>query len=171
MVFRRLLTTMPIAGGDRNWPGIEWNKALIYELHLGTFTAGGTFLSAVEKLDYLLELGINTVELMPLTETPGRWNWVTMGSTCSGVNHKYGTPDELKYLIDCCHQKGLAVLLDIVYNHFGPEGNYLGKFGPYFTENIRRRGEQPLTTMIPVVKRRRQMVLDSVYHWSRTLPF
>ena len=78
--------------GDRNWPGIEWKKALIYELHLGTFTAGGTFLSAVEKLDYLLELGINTVELMPLTETPGRWNWGYDGVNLFSVNHKYGTP-------------------------------------------------------------------------------
>ena len=157
--------------GDRNWPGIEWKKALIYELHLGTFTAGGTFLSAVEKLDYLLELGINTVELMPLTETPGRWNWGYDGVNLFSVNHKYGTPDELKYLIDCCHQKGLAVLLDIVYNHFGPEGNYLGKFGPYFTEKYKTPWGAAVNYDDSGCKTARQMVLDSVYHWIERYHF
>ncbi len=156
---------------DEDWPGIEWEKALLYELHPGTFSEKGTFAGISEKLDYLLELGINTVELLPLTETPGRWNWGYDGVNLFSVNHNYGAPDELKALIDRCHQKGLAVILDIVFNHFGPEGNYLAKFGPYFTDKY----ETPWGAAInfdgagsAVVRR---MVLDSVRHWVERYHF
>lgn len=157
--------------GDGEWRGIDWERALIYELHPGTFSCGGTFVGIVGRLDHLLELGVNTVELMPLTQTPGRWNWGYDGVNLFSVNHNYGRPAELKYLIDCCHRRGLAVILDIVFNHFGPEGNYLRKFGPYFTD----RYETPWGAAVnfddegcAVVRR---MVLDSVRHWIERYHF
>ena len=122
------------AWSDQGWPGLNLEEAIIYELHLGTFTEEGTFRAAAEKLDYLLELGVNTVEIMPVTQTPGRWNWGYDGVGLYSVNHNYGTPEDFKALVDRCHRKGLAVILDVVYNHIGPEGNYLPLFGPYFTD-------------------------------------
>jgi maltooligosyltrehalose trehalohydrolase len=105
----------------------------VYELHLGTFTPRGTFLSAIEKLDYLAELGITHLELMPVCEFSGNWGWGYDGVDLFAPHHSYGTPNDLKRLVDNCHSKGLAVLLDVVYNHLGPAGNYLARFGPYFT--------------------------------------
>ena len=151
--------------GDQDWPGIDWPHAIIYELHVGTFTAAGTFRAAAERLDYLLELGINTVELMPVVQTPGRWNWGYDGAGLFSVNHNYGTPDDFKYFVDSCHRKGLAVLLDVVYNHFGPEGNYLSLFGPYFTE----KHETPWGAAVNYddcgCEAMRRMVLQNVRHW------
>lgn len=157
--------------GDKEWRGIEWEKALIYELHTGTFSGKGTFAGAVEKLGYLLELGVNTVELMPLTQTPGRWNWGYDGVNLFSVNHNYGSPDELKYLVDCCHRKGLAVILDIVYNHFGPEGNYLAKFGPYFTGKYETPWGEAVNFDDSGCAAARRMVLDSVRHWIERYHF
>ncbi len=150
---------------DREWKGIKWGGALIYELHPGTFTNKGTFAGVAEKLDYLLELGINTLELMPLTQTPGRWNWGYDGVNLFSVNHNYGSPDELKYLINCCHRKGIAVILDIVYNHFGPEGNYLAKFGPYFTDKYETPWGAAVNFDDVGCAAARRMVLQSVQHW------
>lgn len=156
---------------DQEWTGIKWEKALIYELHPGTFTGKGTFAGVADKLDCLLELGINTVELMPLTQTPGCWNWGYDGVNLFSVNHNYGNPDELKYLIDCCHRKGLAVILDIVYNHFGPEGNYLGKFGPYFTDKYETPWGAAVNFDDTGCAAARRMVLDSVRHWIERYHF
>ena len=157
--------------GDGGWQGIEWKKAIIYELHPGTFSEKGSFAGIAEKLDYLLELGINTIELMPLTQTPGRWNWGYDGVNLFSVNRNYGGPEELKELVDRCHQKGLGVILDIVYNHFGPEGNYLAKFGPYFTDKY----ETPWGAAVNFDDRgcaaARRMVLDSVRHWIERYHF
>lgn len=157
--------------GDEDWQGIEWEKALLYELHPGSFSEKGTFAGVSEKLDYLLELGINTVELLPLTETPGRWNWGYDGVNLFSVNHNYGTPEELKELIDRCHQKGLAVILDIVFNHFGPEGNYLAKFGPYFTDRYKTPWGAAVNFDDTGSAAVRRMVLDSVSHWVERYHF
>ncbi|HOP69126.1 MAG: malto-oligosyltrehalose trehalohydrolase [Dethiobacteria bacterium] len=153
------------AWSDQGWPGLNLEEAIIYELHLGTFTEEGTFRAAAEKLDYLLELGVNTVEIMPVTQTPGRWNWGYDGVGLYSVNHNYGTPEDFKALVDRCHRKGLAVILDVVYNHIGPEGNYLPLFGPYFTD----RYETPWGAAVnyddggcEIV---RAMVLDNVRYW------
>jgi len=118
---------------DRKWPGIPMARMIAYEIHVGTFTPEGTFDAAIEKLDYLKELGVTAVEIMPVAQFPGGRNWGYDGVYPFAVQDSYGGPSGLKRLIDACHQKGLAVILDVVYNHLGPEGNYLSQFGPYFT--------------------------------------
>jgi maltooligosyltrehalose trehalohydrolase len=120
---------------DKNWQARPLASAIIYELHIGTFTPAGTFTAAVEKLPYLLELGVTHVEIMPVNEFSGPWGWGYDGVDLYAPHHQYGTPDDFKTLINACHEQGLAVLLDVVYNHFGPVGNYLSSFGPYYTEN------------------------------------
>lgn len=110
---------------DRDWKGRPWHEAVLYELHVGSFTPQGSFSAAVEHLDYLVELGVSAVELMPLADFPGRRNWGYDGVLPFAPDASYGTPDELKALVDGAHARGLMVLLDVVYNHFGPEGNYL----------------------------------------------
>ena len=118
---------------DTEWKGVELGEMIAYELHVGTFTSEGTFDSAVGKIGYLKELGINAVELMPVAQFPGRRNWGYDGAYPFGVQNSYGGPEGLKRFVDACHGAGLAVILDAVYNHLGPEGNYLENFGPYFT--------------------------------------
>ncbi len=110
-------------------------SGIIYELHVGTFTAEGTLLAAIEKLDYLVELGITHVELMPVAAFDGRHGWGYDGVALFAVHEPYGGPDALKHFVNAAHAKGLAVLLDVVYNHFGPSGNYTGKFGPFVTDS------------------------------------
>lgn len=119
---------------DERWQAKPLGSAIIYELHIGTFTPTGTYLSTIEKLDYLVQLGITHVELMPVNEFSGDWGWGYDGVDLFAPHHSYGTPDDLKKLVNTCHEKGLAVLLDVVYNHFGPVGNYLSQYGPYFTD-------------------------------------
>lgn len=116
-----------------DWTGVNKQELVIYELHLGCFTAEGTYLSAIDRLDELVELGITAIELLPLAQAPGRWNWGYDGVHLFAPSNNFGRPDELKQLVDACHSRGLSVLLDVVYNHLGPEGNYLRDFGPYFS--------------------------------------
>lgn len=130
----RLLDHSTFLWTDVNWQARPLASAVIYELHIGTFTPEGTFRSTMERLDYLVDLGITHIELMPLNEFSGPWGWGYDGVDLYAPHHTYGAPDDLKALINACHAKGLAVLLDVVYNHFGPAGNYLGTFGPYLTE-------------------------------------
>jgi maltooligosyltrehalose trehalohydrolase len=117
---------------DQSWSGMPLPGSVIYELHVGTFTADGTFDAAIERLDYLRELGVTTVELMPVATFPGRHGWGYDGINLWAVHEPYGGPDGLKRFVDTCHARGLAVLLDVVYNHVGI-GNRLDAFGPYFT--------------------------------------
>jgi maltooligosyltrehalose trehalohydrolase len=119
---------------DRNWQPPPLASAVIYELHIGTFTPEGTFDSAISRLDHLVELGITHVELMPVQEFSGDWGWGYDSVDLFAPHHAYGGPDGLKRWIDACHARGLAVILDVVYNHLGPAGNYLSRFGPYFTD-------------------------------------
>jgi maltooligosyltrehalose trehalohydrolase len=119
---------------DSDWRGIPYRDYIVYELHIGTFTAEGTFDSAIAKLDYLRDLGVTAVELMPVNAFPGKHNWGYDGVSMYAVQESYGGPDALKRFVDAAHQRGLAVVLDVVYNHLGNEGNYLSKFGPYFTD-------------------------------------
>lgn len=122
---------------DRNWRAKPLSSAIIYELHVGTLTPAGTFRGVLECLDHLVNLGVTHVELMPVNEFSGDWGWGYDGVDLYAPHHAYGTPDDLKALVNACHAKGLAVLLDVVYNHFGPAGNHLGQFGPYFTDAYR----------------------------------
>lgn len=119
---------------DSSWKGIALKDMIIYELHVGTFTQEGTFEAIIGKLDYLKDLGINTLELMPVAQFPGERNWGYDGVYPYAVQHSYGGANGLQNLVNACHQKGVAVLLDVVYNHLGPEGNYLSEYGPYFTD-------------------------------------
>ena len=118
---------------DAGWRGIPLTGAVIYELHIGTFTPAGTFDAAIERLDHLTALGVDAVELMPVAAFPGERGWGYDGVGLWAVHEPYGGPDGLKRLVDACHARGLAVLLDVVYNHVGI-GNRLGDFGPYFTD-------------------------------------
>jgi maltooligosyltrehalose trehalohydrolase len=122
------------AWSDAHWQAPPLGSAVIYEMHIGTFTAQGTFLSAIERLDHLVELGVTHLELMPVSEFSGSSGWGYDGVDIYAPHHEYGSTDELKRLVDACHARGLAVLLDVVYNHLGPTGNYLSRFGPYFTQ-------------------------------------
>lgn len=119
---------------DSHWSGITLEECIIYELHVGVFTPEGTFDAAIEHLDYLRELGITAIELMPVAQFPGARNWGYDGVFPFAPQHTYGGASGLKRFVDACHSRGLAVFLDVVYNHLGPEGNYLHAFGPYFTD-------------------------------------
>ena len=122
---------------DDDWKGINQSDLIIYELHTGAFTPEGTFEAVIERLDELLDLGINAIEIMPIAQFPGERNWGYDGVYPFAVQHSYGGPQGLKRLVNACHQRGLAILLDVVYNHLGPEGNYLAKFAPYFNNKYR----------------------------------
>ena len=117
---------------DAEWRGRPWNEAVIYELHVGAFTASGNFRSVCHRLDYLAELGVTAIELMPVADFPGSRNWGYDGVYPFAPDSIYGRPDDLKQLVQSAHQRGLMVLLDVVYNHFGPEGNYLNVYAPQF---------------------------------------
>jgi maltooligosyltrehalose trehalohydrolase len=119
---------------DQRWQGRPLSSAVIYEMHVGTFTAEGTFDAAIGKLGHLVALGITHVEVMPIAEFPGDRGWGYDGVSLFAVKHAYGGPEGFKRFVDACHARGLAVILDVVYNHLGPSGNYLPQFGPYFTQ-------------------------------------
>ena len=122
---------------DESWTGRPLGEAVIYELHIGTFSKAGTFDGAIEHLDHLVELGVNTLELMPVVEFSGARGWGYDGVLLYAPHHTYGGPDGLKRLVDACHARLLSVVLDVVYNHLGPHGNHLARCGPYFTEEYR----------------------------------
>jgi maltooligosyltrehalose trehalohydrolase len=119
---------------DLGWRGRPWEQTVLYELHVGTFTTEGTFDGIIGKLDDLVDLGITAIELMPIADFRGRWNWGYDGALLFAPDSSYGRPEDLKRLIDEAHARGLMVFLDVVYNHFGPEGNYLSIYAPVTTE-------------------------------------
>ena len=117
---------------DHAWHGRPWHEAVLYELHVGTFTPTGSFLSTIARLDHLLGLGVTAIELMPLADFPGQRNWGYDGVLFFAPDGSYGRPEDLKALIDAAHERALSVILDVVYNHFGPEGNYISSYAPQF---------------------------------------
>ena len=117
---------------DADWQGRPWHEAVVYELHVGTFSEGGGFDGIATHFDHLRNLGVNTIELMPVAECPGRWNWGYDGVLLFAVEERYGGPESLKRFVQAAHQAGFSVLLDVVYNHFGPDGNYLSLYAPQF---------------------------------------
>src|SRR5262249_30923095 len=119
---------------DRQWRGLAWQDYVIYEAHVRTFHPFGTFETMVGSLDEVAQLGVTALELMPVGQFPGTRNWGYDGVHLYAPQNSYGGFEGLMRLVDACHARGLAVVLDVVYNHLGPEGNYLAEFGPYFTE-------------------------------------
>jgi malto-oligosyltrehalose trehalohydrolase len=123
---------------DRGWRGRPWHDAVVYEIHVGAFTADGTFGAAVERLDHLADLGVTAIELMPVAAFAGKRNWGYDGVLPFAPAACYGTPGDMKRLVDAAHARGLIVLLDVVYNHFGPDGNYLSEYAPSFFDANKR---------------------------------
>ncbi|MBI3991855.1 MAG: malto-oligosyltrehalose trehalohydrolase [Candidatus Lambdaproteobacteria bacterium] len=150
---------------DTHWRGLPLQALVFYELHTGTFTPQGTFDAVIERLPYLQALGVTAVELMPVAAFPGARNWGYDGAHLYAPQESYGGPEGLKRLVDACHARGLALFLDVVYNHLGPEGNYLGEFGPYFTGRYRTPWGEALnfddTECGPV----RRYIIDNALYW------
>ncbi len=151
---------------DGDWAGRQLPGAVIYELHIGTFTEGATLDSAIQRLDHLVALGISHVELLPLNAVNGTWNWGYDGVAWYAVHEPYGGPDALKRFVDACHGRGLAVILDVVYNHLGPSGNYLPKFGPYLKSGHNTWGDL-VNLDSPGSDEVRRYILDNALMWLR----
>ena len=152
---------------DSRWRGVPLPGAVLYELHVGTFTPGGTFDSAVERLDHLVQLGVSAVELLPCNGFAGRWGWGYDGVAWFAVHEPYGGPEGLKRFVDACHARGLGVVMDVVYNHFGPAGNYLPEFGPYLTEQHTTPWGAAVNLDRPGSDEVRRYVLDNALMWLR----
>ncbi len=132
-----LIDTAAFRWSDQKWKGIALEQSVIYEMHVGTYTREGTYEALIPHLPRLADLGITTVELMPLAQFPGSRNWGYDGVYPYAPQNSYGRPESLQHFVDAAHAQGLAVALDVVYNHLGPEGNYLSSYGPYFTDRYR----------------------------------
>lgn len=153
---------------DGHWKGISsLDHMIAYELHVGTFTPEGTFDAVIDHLEELRELGVNSVELMPVAQFPGIRNWGYDGVYPFAVQDSYGGPSGLKRLVNACHALDLAVILDVVYNHLGPEGNYLREFGPYFTETYRTPWGEALNFDGPLSDHVRNFFIENALHWFR----
>lgn len=152
---------------DSAWRGIPLREMILYELHVGTFTREGTFDAVIGRLAELKELGINAVELMPVAQFPGRRNWGYDGVYPYAVQHSYGGPHGLQRLVDACHRTGMAVILDVVYNHIGPEGNYLADFGPYFTSRHMTPWGPALNFDGPESDDVRTFFIENALYWLR----
>ncbi|MGH7804812.1 MAG: malto-oligosyltrehalose trehalohydrolase, partial [Candidatus Binatia bacterium] len=150
---------------DRDWPGLDLASLVLYELHIGTFTPGGTFEAAIERLPALRELGVTAIELMPVAEFPGGRNWGYDGVHPYAAQSTYGGPAGLARLVDAAHAVGLGVVLDVVYNHLGPEGNYLGDYAPYFTERHRTPWGSAVNFDDEESDEVRRYFIDNALHW------
>jgi maltooligosyltrehalose trehalohydrolase len=145
---------------------------VIYELHIGTFTNAGTYLAAIEKLDRLVELGVNAVEIMPLADFPGRWNWGYDGVMPYAPSRAYGTPDDLRALVDAAHARGLTMMLDVVCNHLGPDGNYLGAYcKEYFNAAHKTPWGDALNFDGPHCRPVREFFLGNAIYWMEEFHF
>jgi len=157
--------------GDGGWRGLPLAGSVIYELHVGTFSPAGTFEAVIERLPHLAALGVDIVELMPVAEFAGQRGWGYDGVDLYAPHHAYGGPAGLKRLVDACHAAGLGAVLDVVYNHLGPQGNFLAEFGPYFTDrhktgwgsaiNFDGRGSDEV----------RRLIVDNALMWIRDYHF
>ncbi len=140
---------------------------MLYEIHVGAFTPEGTFDAAIPRLDLLKDLGVTALEIMPVAQFPGSRNWGYDGVYPYAVQHSYGGPDGLKRLVNACHRRGLAVVLDVVYNHLGPEGNYLADFGPYFTDRYKTPWGSALNFDGPFSDPVREYFIENALTWLR----
>jgi maltooligosyltrehalose trehalohydrolase len=156
----------PEAWTDSGWTGRSIEGAVIYELHVGTFTPAGTFDAAIDKLDHLVDLGVDVVELMPVNAFGGTHGWGYDGVLWYAVHEPYGGPDGLVRLIDACHRRGLGVLIDAVFNHLGPSGNYLPRFGPYLSSGSNPWGES-INIADADADEVRRYIIDCALRWMR----
>lgn len=152
---------------DDSWKGLPLASTILYEIHVGTFTPAGTFDAVIDRLDDLYQTGINALELMPVAQFPGTRNWGYDGVYPYAVQNSYGGPEGLKRLVNACHQKGIAVYLDVVYNHVGPEGNYLSQFGPYFTSKYSTPWGDAINFDGEWSDGVREYFSDNVIHWLK----
>ncbi len=150
---------------DDGWAGVPLEGAVLYEVHVGTFTRQGTFDAAIRRLDHLVDLGVDVVELMPVASFPGRHGWGYDGVFLWSVHEPYGGPAGLQRFVDACHARGLGVCLDVVHNHLGPDGNNLALFGPYFTNRHHTPWGVALNLDGPSSDEVRRFVLDNIAHW------
>ncbi|HXH23661.1 MAG TPA: alpha-amylase family glycosyl hydrolase, partial [Vicinamibacterales bacterium] len=151
---------------DDDWRPPRLEECVFYELHIGTFTPGGSFRAAIERLPHLVDLGVTAVELMPLADFPGERNWGYDGVALYAPARCYGTPDDLRALVDRAHRLGLAVVLDVVYNHFGPDGAYANAFSPYyFTDRHRSPWGRGVNLDGPHSAPVRRFFLENALHW------
>ncbi|MGE0062046.1 MAG: malto-oligosyltrehalose trehalohydrolase [Xanthobacteraceae bacterium] len=150
------------------WRGRPWHEASVLELHVGAFTQAGTFRAAIETLDHVAATGLTAIELMPLADFPGRWNWGYDGVLWFAPDSVYGTPDDLKALIDAAHGRGLMVFLDVVYNHFGPEGNYLPRIAPQFFSKAQTPWGVAIDYALPEA---RAFAVENAVAWVRDYRF
>jgi maltooligosyltrehalose trehalohydrolase len=160
------IVASPFPWEDQHWPGLLLQDYLIYELHVGAFTPEGSFEAIILYLDELKNLGVTAVELMPVAQFPGRRNWGYDGVGLFAAQYSYGGPEGLKRLVNACHQKGLAVVMDVVYNHLGPEGNHLGDFGLYFTERYRTPWGAALNFDGPHSDEVRRFFIENALYWT-----
>jgi maltooligosyltrehalose trehalohydrolase len=156
---------------DQSWNGLPLDAYLIYELHVGTFTAEGALDAVISHLDALRELGITAIELMPIAQFPGSRNWGYDGVYPYAVQNSYGGPLALKRLVQACHERGLAAILDVVYNHLGPEGNYLGEFGYYFTNRYRTPWGDAVNFDGPHSNEVRRFFIENALYWITEFHF
>jgi maltooligosyltrehalose trehalohydrolase len=157
---------------DLAWRGRPWEEAVIYELHVGAFTPRGTFAAIAEHLDYLSDLGITALELMPVGDFPGQRNWGYDGVFPFAPDSTYGGPEDLKELIQSAHSRDIMVLLDVVYNHFGPEGNYLGFYAPqFFTDRHRTPWGKGINFDGPESRVVRDFFIDNALYWLNEYHF
>jgi maltooligosyltrehalose trehalohydrolase len=152
---------------DEQWSNPALNNYIIYEVHTGTFSTNGNFDGIAEHLDHLIELGINAIEIMPVAQFPGSRNWGYDGVFPFAVQHSYGGAEKLQELVDTCHAKGIAVILDVVYNHVGPEGNYFAEFGPYFTDKYHTPWGQAVNFDDEYCDGVRDYFIENVLMWFR----
>ncbi|MFI6820904.1 malto-oligosyltrehalose trehalohydrolase [Micromonospora sp. NPDC050187] len=151
---------------DQGWTGRPLPGSVLYELHVGTFTPEGTFDAVIDRLDHLVDLGVDMIELLPVNAFNGEYNWGYDGVCWFAPHHAYGGPDGLKRLVDAAHRRGLGVILDVVYNHFGPSGAYAPRFGPYLTEGSNTWGRS-VNLDGPHSDEVRRYITDSVLMWLR----
>jgi len=156
---------------DEKFRPVPLASAIIYEMHLGTFTEGGTFDSAIDRLDYLCELGITHIELLPISAFEGNFSWGYDGVAPYAPDETYGGPDAVKRFVDACHCRGLGVILDVVYNHFGPSGNYTNNFGPYYTERHKTPWGAAINLEEGGSDQVRRYFIDNALMWLRDYHF
>jgi malto-oligosyltrehalose trehalohydrolase len=152
----------------QNWRGRPWAETVLIETHVGTFTSEGTYRAMIDRLDHLVATGITALELMPLSDFPGRRNWGYDGVLWYAPDSAYGRPDDLKTLIDEAHLRGLMVFLDVVYNHFGPDGNYLGRYAPSFFTEAQTPWGSAIDYRVPQV---RTFAIENALYWLREYRF